>query len=351
MEFGKFTACKLCYNEKKKQYNPPLIQLKAKKIIHDKKNLDVKYYDAFFDFNGKSIFYLPYFSHPSPLVKRKSGFLAPSFFQTHFFFGFGTDIPYYYAINDYHDITITPKFSQKKILPCFLNIEKNFFNGEIKNEFSGTIENQEINELKENKKRGHIKSTGSFDLSTNSYLDFQIHRTTDRNYLNTYKYNYKDTLESNIKVESLRSNNFYSFQSYLFQDLRQQFDRKDTPKVLPRILIELNSDSKNNSLSYNTNIEFSNIIRTSGSETKKLFFQQKFEFPKIFSDGTFFKPGVYLNGGIYNIEKFQNPKNNNFEFNKYRSNFFPQFSVELSKPYYQKNKDYISIITPKNPSS
>ena len=126
-----------------------------------------------------------------------------------------------------------------------------------------------------------------------------------------------------MKVESIRSNNFYSFQSYAFQDLREQFDRRETPKVLPRILIELNSDSKNNSLNYNTNIEFSNIIRTSGSETKKLFFQQKFEFPKIFSDGTFFKPGVYLNGGIYNIEKFQNPKNNNFEFNKYRSNFFP----------------------------
>ena len=108
-----------------------------------KKNLDVKYYDAFFDFNGKSIFYLPYFSHPSPLVKRKSGFLAPSFFQTHFF-GFGTDIPYYYAINDYHDITITPKFSQKKNPALFFEHRKNFFNGEIKNEFSGTIENQEI---------------------------------------------------------------------------------------------------------------------------------------------------------------------------------------------------------------
>ena len=48
MEFGKFTACKLCYNEKEKKYDPPLIQLKAKKIIHDKENLDVKYYDAFF---------------------------------------------------------------------------------------------------------------------------------------------------------------------------------------------------------------------------------------------------------------------------------------------------------------
>ncbi|MEK9913350.1 MAG: LPS assembly protein LptD, partial [Flavobacteriaceae bacterium] len=118
-----------------------------------------------------------------------------------------------------------------------------------------TIENQKVNELKENKKRGHIKSTGSFNLSSNSYLDYKIHRATDRNYLNTYKYKYEDTLESNIKVESIRSNNFYSFQSYLFQDLRNIFDRRETPKVLPRVLVELNSDNETNSLNYNTNIE------------------------------------------------------------------------------------------------
>ena len=346
MEFGKFTACKLCYNEKEKKYDPPLIQLKAKKIIHDKENLDVKYYDAFFDFKGTSIFYLPYFSHPSPLVKRKSGFLAPNFFNTHFF-GFGTDVPYYYPINDYHDVTVTPKFSQKKNPALLVEHRKNFFNGEIKNEISGTIENQKINELKEDKKRGHIKSNGSFNLSSNSYLDYKIHRTTDRNYLNTYKYKYEDTLESNIKVESIRSNNFYSFQSYLFQDLRNIFDRSETPKVLPRVLVELNSDKKTNSLNYNTNFEFANILRTNGNETKKLFFQQKFEFAKYFNDGTFVKPGIYLNGGLYNIEKFQNPKNNKFEFNKFRSNFFPQFSLELSKPYYKKDKNFISIITPK----
>ena len=35
MEFGKFTACKLCFNEELKKYEEPLIQLKAKKIIHD----------------------------------------------------------------------------------------------------------------------------------------------------------------------------------------------------------------------------------------------------------------------------------------------------------------------------
>ena len=68
LQYGTFTACELCYNEKTKQYDPPLIQLKAKKIIHDKKNLGVKYYDAFLDVAGKSILYLPHLSQIKPLI-------------------------------------------------------------------------------------------------------------------------------------------------------------------------------------------------------------------------------------------------------------------------------------------
>ena len=37
----------------------------------------------------------------------------PLFFQTHFF-GLGLDVPYYYPIDDYQDLTMIPKFSQKK---------------------------------------------------------------------------------------------------------------------------------------------------------------------------------------------------------------------------------------------
>ena len=56
-----------------------------------------------------------------PLVKRKKGFLSPSFFQTHYF-GLGTNIPYYYPLSDYSDVTVTPKISQKKFYE-----NKNFF--------------------------------------------------------------------------------------------------------------------------------------------------------------------------------------------------------------------------------
>ena len=86
--------------------------MKAKKIIHDKKAKTVKFYDSFLDVKGK-VFLPSIFSKASPLVKRKSALIAPSYKQNHYF---GTaDVPYYLPFNDYHDITIQPKFSQKKI--------------------------------------------------------------------------------------------------------------------------------------------------------------------------------------------------------------------------------------------
>ena len=346
LQYGTFTACELCYNEKKKKYDPPLIQLKAKKIIHDKKKLDVKYYDAFLDVNGKSVFYLPYFSHPSPLVKRKKGFLPPSIFQTHYF-GIGADLPYYYPFSDFSDVTVTSKFSQKKNPAFLIQHRKNFKNGEIRNELSGTIENQETNQIKENRKRGHINSEGIFFLNPKNYASYKLQRTTDRNYKHTYKYKYDHILESNIKLESLRGYNSYSLESYLFQDTRREFNRRQTPRILPRLLLNWRSQPLNNTLNYDTNIEFINFYRTKGTETKKFFINQNFTFPTILNDGTLLKLGAHLNAGLYNIRKYSNPVNGKFEHNEYKNNFFPQISLEVSKPYFKNSQNLISTFTPK----
>ena len=346
LEYGTFTACEICYNEKTKKYDPPLIQIKAKKIIHDKKNLDVKYYDAFLDIKGKSVFYLPYFSHPSPLVKRKAGFLTPSFLQSHYF-GLAIDTPYYYPLADDHDITVIPKFSQKKNPALFVQHRKNFRNGEMRTDFSGTVENQTINQKKEDRKRGHINSKGIFYLNSKNYVSYKAPRSTDRNYQNTYKYHYHDILESNIKLESIRSNNSYSLQSFLFQDNRVEADRQNTPKILPRFLINLNSGKFMNSLNYSSNIEFINLLRTQGNETKKLFLTQNFSLPTILKDGTVVKLDANINAGVYQIKKYNNPVKGNFDHDKFRHNAFPQFSLEVSKPYRRHGKLSTSIVTPK----
>jgi LPS-assembly protein len=104
---GKFTPCK---NDPGK---PPLWCLTGKRIIHDQQAATLTYQDAAFEVLGVPVLYLPYFQHPDPSVKRRSGFLAPSFGQSSNL-GFTTEIPYYFALSPSYDFTFHPEFSSKQ---------------------------------------------------------------------------------------------------------------------------------------------------------------------------------------------------------------------------------------------
>ncbi len=73
---GVYTACEACKEDPKK---PPLWQVKAARIIHDQGEKMLYFEQATMELYGQPIAYLPYFSAPDPTVKRKTGFLAPTF--------------------------------------------------------------------------------------------------------------------------------------------------------------------------------------------------------------------------------------------------------------------------------
>ncbi|HTO59887.1 MAG TPA: LptA/OstA family protein, partial [Bradyrhizobium sp.] len=93
-ENGVYTACAPCKDDPKK---PPLWQVKGARIIHNQEERMLYFENAQLEFFGVPMAYLPYFSTPDPTVKRKSGFLMPGVTQTGGY-GFGVDIPYYWAI-------------------------------------------------------------------------------------------------------------------------------------------------------------------------------------------------------------------------------------------------------------
>ena len=75
--------------------------------IHDKNEKMVYHKNAILKIKNIPVFYTPYFSHPDPSVKRKSGFLPPSVKN---FTDLGQTIktPYFWAINENKDLTFTP---------------------------------------------------------------------------------------------------------------------------------------------------------------------------------------------------------------------------------------------------
>src|ERR1700712_3020506 len=109
-ENGVYTACAPCKDDPKK---PPLWQGKGMRIVH--RNIDKMLYfeNAQLEFFGVPMAYLPYFSTPDPTVKRKTGFLMPST-TTVTGYGYGADIPFYWAIAPDYDATFIPRITSKQ---------------------------------------------------------------------------------------------------------------------------------------------------------------------------------------------------------------------------------------------
>jgi LPS-assembly protein len=87
--------------------------VKAARIIHDEGEKMMYFEQAQLEFFGKPVAYFPYFSAPDPTVKRKSGFLIPTFSSSSKV-GFSAEIPYFWALAPNYDLTLTPTITTRQ---------------------------------------------------------------------------------------------------------------------------------------------------------------------------------------------------------------------------------------------
>ncbi len=106
-EGAKFTPCK---ND---PGMPPLWCIGAARIIHDQQAATITYQDAQFELFGVPILYVPYFQHADPSVKRRSGFLSPTFSNSSTL-GASVEVPYYWALAPNYDFTFHPRYFSKE---------------------------------------------------------------------------------------------------------------------------------------------------------------------------------------------------------------------------------------------
>ncbi len=107
---GVYTACEPCKEDPRK---PPKWQVKAARMIHDQGEKMIYFENASLDFLGVPFVYIPYFSAPDPTVKRKSGFLVPSYGSSNVY-GLSVSVPYFWALAPNYDLTLTPMITTKQ---------------------------------------------------------------------------------------------------------------------------------------------------------------------------------------------------------------------------------------------
>lgn len=219
-----YTPCNLC------QSSSPLWSLKAEKVVHNKD--EIKYKNAIFQLKNVPIAYTPYFFHPSPSIKRKSGLLIPRF-NTSKDLGFYTVTPYYQIINDHQDLTFSPLVASKNPPLWTAEYRNRFHNGEAKilgsyghSHQSGKYKKQHW--LVRSSAEKHINSHYRFKMNINqaSDLDYPIRYPIEK----TMPFLTGDrNLTSAVSFERFFPNTYGTIESLWFQTE----DQKKTPYVLP----------------------------------------------------------------------------------------------------------------------
>ena len=190
------------------------------KTTHDKNEKMVYHRNAVLKIKNIPVFYTPYFSHPDPSVKRKSGFLPPSVKN---FTDLGQTIktPYFWAINDNRDLTFTPiyYFDENSIFLTEYRQQNEKSKFYIDSSYTQGYKNinkkdNSGNEIKRTDgSRNHLffNFLGSYEdlLFSQNDLEVNIQRISQKNYLNVNQIN-----TEHVKQDMTSLNNNIIFNSY-----------------------------------------------------------------------------------------------------------------------------------------
>jgi len=241
-----YTACEVC-----EEGDTPTWTLRARRAVLDQEEGMFAYRDAVLEVFGVPVFYIPYLTHPDPASERRSGLLQPSL-GTSDKLGVFYQQPYYWAISDSQDLTISPKLMSGVSPLLQLEYRKRFHSGQLEIDTSFTRE-QEFNsdgeKFGEEAWRSHIYAKGLFDVSDNWQWGFGLERQNDDLYTRRYDIQGENRLRGLYDGQPRRllsqlfvagqDTNYYADASLLsFQGLRAGDDDGALPLAAPLFFAE-----------------------------------------------------------------------------------------------------------------
>ena len=334
MRQGVYSPCKLCEQDPTK---PPLWQVKAVKVIHDKNAKTIEYRDAWLEVLGIPVAYTPYLSHPDPTVKRQSGFLAPSFGGSSDL-GFVGHIPYYFNLGPHRDTTVTALLTGNQGSGGIAEYRHRFRKGTLDTTGSLVIGDSEEDV------RGHINSTGRFDINDTWRWGFDLNRASDDTYLRRYGFGSPSSLNTRFFAEGFRQKNYFSANAYAFQGLQATDDSDTEPLVLP--LIDFNHIGRPDRFGGQTvlDVNFLAISRDEGTDTRRLSIRPGWQVPYVDPFGGVYKFSAGLNADLYQVDHLVRTGDTNFSGVSGR--VVPQVMLDWRMPFVKNEGRVKQVIEP-----
>lgn len=215
------SSCRICSE------NPtPLWEIRARRIVHDSEDRQLHFENASFRALGVPIFYTPYLRLPDPTVERATGFLFPEFNSVGNI-GLGIKLPYFIAINDYSDLTLTPWITDQGSQSLEFRYRKNYRKADI--QIDGAITNDNIQDLGLS---GYLFAEGNFELPRGFQGKFDVELVSDPGYLLLYGYSEKDRLDSAVSVFRVKRHELITAELIHYRSLRDADNNRTTPTIV-----------------------------------------------------------------------------------------------------------------------
>ena len=309
--------------------NCPGWKLTAKKVIHDEEKQSVYYEGATLSILNVPVLYSPFFSHPDPTVKKKSGILMPSVSSDNNL-GNTFSIPYFYNISSNYDLTITPTFQTKADNYYTLN-----YRHLTKNHMFNMDTSITDNESKAGT-RNHIFINGDIKNPYGKF-NYKIETANNDTYLRKNQINEQTIFTSGLNFTKEMENSLLDFSSYIYKHLNNSNEQK-WEYVYPNINYDIydykDPVSKTNWSISNSFLNYRTIDKDYKQQLSSEIFTNKIQISK--------QTGLKFENTIQNRLIYFNSSTN--DYNQLR--IFPQISSKISLPLSKSKNKRTQILEP-----
>jgi len=332
-----FTLCNECTDGTNK---PLTWELKADRIVHNEIDKIIEYNNVRFILAGKSLIKIPYLSHPDMTVKRKTGFLLPTYSISNFY-GNAIKTPYFFNINKSSDITFTPVITTKQG-PLF-NFEyrnKISENGYINVNPSFIYQANPSNIAPGNIRfRNSLKTTAQLDINDKWNWGWDATYTSDDTFMRRYDIDSSTKYKSEIFLTGLSNKNYLSAKAIEYTNLLNESEL-DQPIIAPLIDHDYTFDSKPLNGNLNLNSQFTSLSRNAGDEQTRFSSDLSWENKYTTNQGILFEPYIGIKADHFRTYDESDDSYHSF------SRLHPKFSVKTSWPLYSVNTYGNHLIEP-----
>ncbi len=331
-----YTPCDNCQDQS------PLWQMKALKVIHDPINQNIEYQNAFLEIKGVPVLYTPFFAHPDPSVKHRSGFLFPRISSSGYL-GAAIQPQYFWDISEHENITFNPIISSDKGVIYSAIYNKYFYRGELN--MSGSIMEDKDSDYAEGT-RGNLFLQGRYELNNYWVADTDINYASDDSYLSNLNLPKNDDawLTSRVRLQAFDNRNYASIEGYYYDFLTYRLRNANTPYVLPFMSYE-NISSPSNIGSYiKTNINTASIYHEEDDASHRLSMINSWNLPYNSPIGEKYNISASLKSDLYYVSQYKYLNKEDYTGSVAR--IFPQLGLDWRFPFIKNTEKTSQIIEP-----